>query len=70
MIENRHDRVDYLLETAFPDQGALLDEVVKAMSDQEFDDIYQFICRMHGIEPDEKEFNASFGACSSPDLDL
>ena len=53
MIENRHTRVDYLLETAFPTQEALLDEIVKAMSDQEFDDIYQFICRMHDIEPDE-----------------
>mgnify|MGYP003659593944 CR=1 FL=1 len=58
MIENRHDRVDYLLETtsAFPTQEALLDEIVRAMSDEEFDDIYQYICRMHDIEPNEDKF--------------
>jgi hypothetical protein len=27
------------------------------MSDQEFDSIYQYICRMHDIEPDEEKFN-------------
>ena len=57
MIENRHDRVNYLIETAFPDQSSLLDEIVRAMSDEEFDDIYQFICRMHDIEPDIDTFN-------------
>ena len=56
MIENRHERVDYLLETAFPTQEALLDEIVRAMSDEEFDDIYQYICRMHDIEPNEDKF--------------
>mgnify|MGYP003674801750 FL=1 len=44
MIENRHTRVDYLLETTGFDQGDLLHEIIRAMSDQEFDDIYQFIC--------------------------
>ena len=58
MIENRHDRVDYLLETAFTDEAALFREMVRAMSDEEFDDIYQFICRMHDIEPNEEKFNA------------
>ena len=60
MIENRHDRVNYLLETTMTfgnNPQALLEELVRAMSDQEFDDIYQFICRMHGIEPDEAKFN-------------
>ena len=65
MIENRHDRTDYLLETtaAFGNnpQG-LLEELVRAMSDQEFDDIYQFICRMHDIEPDVNKFNEQFKA--------
>ena len=60
MIENRHTRVDYLLETTQFDQGDLLYEMVKAMSDQEFDDIYQFICRMHDIEPDEEKFDKQF----------
>jgi aminoglycoside phosphotransferase family enzyme len=56
MIENRHDRVDYLLETTGFSQEDLLTEIVRAMSDQEFDDIYQFICRMHDIEPDMEKF--------------
>tara|TARA_R110002020_G_scaffold269723_1_gene485040 strand:- start:299 stop:544 length:246 start_codon:yes stop_codon:yes gene_type:complete len=59
MIENRHTRVDYLLETTGFDQGDLLHEIIRAMSDQEFDDIYQFICRMHDIEPDEDKFTQS-----------
>ena len=49
-------RVDYLLENTQFNQEALLDEIVKAMSDQEFDSIYQFICRMHDIEPDEEAY--------------
>ena len=53
MIENRHIRVDYLLETTKFTPETLLEELVKAMSDQEFDSNYQFICRMHEIEPDE-----------------
>ena len=57
MIENRHTRVDYLLETTGFDQGDLLHEIIRAMSDQEFDDIYQFICRMHDIEPDESNMD-------------
>ena len=64
MIENRHDRVDYLLETtsAFPTQEALLDEIVRAMSDEEFDDIYQFICRMHDIEPNMEKYDERLSA--------
>ena len=59
MIENRYTRVDYLLETTKFDQESLLEEITRAMSDQEFDDIYQFICRMHDIEPDEDKFTQS-----------
>ena len=66
MIENRHIRVDYLLETTHFTPETLLEELVRAMSDQEFDSNYQYICRMHDIEPDEDKFNASFDACSSP----
>jgi len=59
MIENRHLRVDYLLETVadFQDPRDLLEEIVCAMSDQEFDEVYQYICRMRDIEPDEEKFN-------------
>tara|TARA_R110002020_G_scaffold35609_2_gene107342 strand:+ start:52 stop:240 length:189 start_codon:yes stop_codon:yes gene_type:complete len=62
MIENRHERVDYLLETSHLSEADLFREIVLAMSDEEFDDIYQFICRMHDIEPNEEKFNASFNA--------
>jgi hypothetical protein len=58
MIENRHLRVDYLLETTYFTEEKLLWELVNAMSDQEFDSNYQYICRMHDIEPDEDKFNA------------
>ena len=59
MIENRHLRVDYLLETVadFRDPRDLLEDIICAMSDQEFDDIYQYICRMRDIEPDIDKFN-------------
>ena len=58
-IENRHLRVDYLLETAadFQRQDELLWDIVEAMSDREFHDIYMFICRMRDIEPDEEKYN-------------
>ena len=58
MIENRHLRVDYLLETsqAFSDPRDLLESIVCAMSDREFDGVYQYICRMHDIEPDEETY--------------
>jgi len=59
MIENRHCRVDYLLETTHFTPETLLQELVCAMSDQEFDSNYQYICRMHDIEPDEEKFNAN-----------
>jgi hypothetical protein len=52
-------RVEYLLDTVtdFQKQDELLWDIVEAMSDREFDDIYQFICRMRDIEPDEEKFN-------------
>jgi hypothetical protein len=60
VIENRFDRMDYLLETtmAFGDNPqALLEELVNAMSDREFHGLYEYICRMHDIEPDMDKFN-------------
>ena len=59
MIENKFDRMDYLLETAAPfgDPRDLLEELVKSMSDREFDEHYQHICRNWDIEPDLDKFN-------------
>ena len=58
-IQNRFDRLDYLRETSTlgADPDLLLEEIVNAMSDREFHGIYNFICRMHEIEPDIDKFN-------------
>ena len=60
-IENRFDSMCYLQETCpkFDDGQALLEEVVRAMSDDEFSDIYQYICRMNDIEPDQTTWAAT-----------
>ena len=58
MIGNRFDRMDYLLETTHFTEESLLEELVRAMGDQDFDVNYQYICRMHDIEPDEDKHNA------------
>jgi hypothetical protein len=62
MIENRHCRVEYLLETttSLGTEEALLWEIVRGMSDSEFDSIYQYMCRMHDIEPDEEVYYKRF----------
>jgi hypothetical protein len=64
-MENRYDRIDYLLETTagFNDnpQG-LLEVLVKSMTDEEFDDVYQDLCKVHYIEPDIHKFNEQFKA--------
>tara|TARA_Y100000310_G_scaffold158307_1_gene157735 strand:+ start:325 stop:537 length:213 start_codon:yes stop_codon:yes gene_type:complete len=62
--QSRWDNMTYLQETSvrFDDGQALLEEIVGAMSDQEFHQIYLYICRMHDIEPDHDKFNESFGA--------
>ena len=57
MIENRFDRKDYLLETTHFSEEDLLEEIIRVMSDREFDSVYQYICRMHEIEPDIDTFN-------------
>ena len=64
-MENRYDRIDYLLETTagFNDnpQG-LLEVLVKSMTNEEFDNTYQDLCRVYNIEPDIHKFNEQFKA--------
>ena len=57
--QGRWDNMTYLQETCvrFDDGQALLEEIVRAMSDQEFHQIYLYICRMHDVEPDIDKFN-------------
>ena len=59
LIENRYDRADYLLETVadFGKKDELLWDIIGAMSDREFHDIYNHICRMRDVEPDIDKFN-------------
>ena len=51
--KNRFEMLDKLLkEFGWPADGsaeAVLDAVVKAMSDADFQSIYDYICRMHSI---------------------
>ena len=56
-IQNRYDRLDYLLETTHFTSETLLHELVMAMGDQDFHANYNYICRMHDIEPDIDKFN-------------
>lgn len=57
--QGRWDNLTYLQETCaqFDDGQALLEEVVRVMSDHEFHQLYLYICRMHDIEPDHDKFN-------------
>ena len=57
--QSRWDNMTYLQETCgrFDDGQALLEEIVGAMSDDEFHQIYLYICRNWDIEPDHDKFN-------------
>ena len=68
VVESRMERLEYLQDTTVlgADPENLLYALVSAMSDREFHEIYEYICRMHDIEPDmdiaainavEKELN-------------
>ena len=48
-LTNRFDQMDHLLEM-FGNPEKVLREVVDAMSDREFDDIFQHIARMWDLE--------------------
>ena len=63
VIESRFDRLEYLLETTplGQDPENLLHALVSAMSDREFHENYQYICRMHDIEPDMEKFHEQLG---------
>lgn len=61
LIESRYDRTEYLLETAL-DEEKLLWDIVGAMSDREFHDVYKYICRMRDIEPDMELFQKKLEA--------
>ena len=45
----RLEQMDHLLEV-FGNAEEALEEITRALSDDEFDENYKFICRMHDIE--------------------
>ena len=53
-MATRFDELEKLQE-AFNDDSAVLDSLVRAMSDSEFHENYVFICRMHDIDTGEEE---------------
>jgi len=59
VIESRFDRLEYLLETTTlgQDPENLLYALVNSMSDREFHENYEYICRMNDIEPDMEKYN-------------
>lgn len=69
---NRWDKIDFLLETCseqFKDQ--LLDKIISSMSEQEFDNTYEHICRTEGIARDYQELQQLVDehAVFEPELD-
>ncbi len=44
------------------DEEKLLWDIVGAMSDREFHDVYKYICRMRDIEPDMELFQKKLEA--------
>ena len=53
---NRFDKLDFLLETTGEEfKSNLLDKIVASMSEKEFAETYDFICRTEGIARDYDE---------------
>lgn len=53
---NRWEKVDFLLETCGDEfKAGLVDKIVSSMTDREFDETYQYICRTEGLARDYEE---------------
>lgn len=69
---NRWEKIDFLLETCSEQfKHQLLDKIVSSMSEQEFDNTYEYICRTEGIARDYQELQqlADEDAVFEPELD-
>ena len=69
---NRYEKLDFLLDTCSADfKEGLLDKIVSSMSEQEFDNTYEYICRTEGIARDYQELNQLLAedAVFEPELD-
>ena len=55
---NRFEKLDFLLETCFAEfKEGLLDKIVSSMTDREFAETYEYICRTEGLARDYDELN-------------
>ena len=69
---NRWDKLDFLLDTCGQEfKEGLLDKIVSSMSDKEFAETYEYICRTEGIarDYDELEELAESDSVFEPELD-
>ena len=55
---NRYEKLDFLLDTCSAEfKEALLDKIVCSMTDKEFAETYEYICRTEGIARDYEELD-------------
>ena len=69
---NRWEKIDFLMETCGEQfKHQLLDKIVSSMSEQEFDNTYEYICRTEGIARDYQELQqlTEENAVFEPELD-
>ena len=53
---NRWDKLDFLLDTCGEEfKAGLLDKIVASMTDREFGETYEYICRTEGLARDYEE---------------
>ncbi len=69
---NRFEKLDFLLDTCSAEfKEGLLDKIVSSMTDKEFADTYEYICRTEGIARDYDELDelAESNSVFEPQLD-
>jgi hypothetical protein len=69
---NRFEKLEFLLDTCGQEfKDGLLDKIVSSMTDREFAETYEYICRTEGIARDYDELNqlAESDSVFEPQLD-
>ena len=69
---NRWEKIEFLLETTSEHfKQNLLDKIISSMTEQEFDNTYEYICRTEGIARDYQELDQLIeeDAVFEPELD-
>ncbi len=60
---NRFEQLDVLRE--YMSDSKILDELCKAMSDDDFDDLFKYICRMYEIKVEDDRYDIEEDFCES-----